>query len=190
MTVLVCGCDVFDSETYLELDAEDQTRVLHGFQEVCEHAVQPFGGTVVQCNEKGLLVCFGFPLAFEDAAVRAARTGLGLLEGIKSLGERFRQDKLDLNPWIGIHTGPAIVESKDGVVSLVGDARNVAVRLDEVAITGQVICTEASHRLLQGQFQCQQPRAPEGQGRCSARGTLRGRKDGADREPVRDGVCG
>ena len=84
MTVLVCGCDLFDSEAYLELDAEDQTRVLHGFQETCEHAVQPFGGTVVQCNEKGLLVCFGFPLAFEDAAVRAARTGLGLLEGMKA----------------------------------------------------------------------------------------------------------
>ena len=72
----------------------------------------------------------------------------------KSLGERFRQDNLDLNPWIGIHTGPAVVESKEGVVSLVGDARNVAVRLDEVAVAGQLICTEATHRLLQGQFQC------------------------------------
>ena len=80
LTVLVCGSDVFDSEGYLELDAEDQTRVLRSFQETCEHAVNQFGGTVVQCDEKGLLVCFGFPLAFEDAAVRAARTGLSLLE--------------------------------------------------------------------------------------------------------------
>jgi class 3 adenylate cyclase/predicted ATPase/MoxR-like ATPase len=154
LTVLVCGCDLFDSEAYLELDAEDQTRVLHEFQEACQHAVQPLGGTVVQCNEKGLLACFGFPVAFEDSAVRAARTGLDLLDGMKILGERFRRDKLDLNPWIGIHTGPAIVEFKDGVVSLVGDARNVAVRLDELAATGQVVCTEASHRLLQGQLQC------------------------------------
>ncbi|HEY1238970.1 MAG TPA: serine/threonine-protein kinase, partial [Bryobacteraceae bacterium] len=35
LTVLVCGCDVFDSEAYLELDAEDQTRVLRAFQETC-----------------------------------------------------------------------------------------------------------------------------------------------------------
>ena len=28
VTVLVCGCDMFESEAYLELDAEDQTRVL------------------------------------------------------------------------------------------------------------------------------------------------------------------
>jgi class 3 adenylate cyclase/tetratricopeptide (TPR) repeat protein len=144
---------VFDSEAYLELDAEDQTRVLRAFQETCEKAVSQFGGTVVQCDGKGLLVCFGFPLAFEDAAVRAARTGLSLLEGMQSLNERFRQENLQLNPWMGIHTGPAVVESKEGAVSLVGDARNVAVRLDEVAVGGQLICTEATHRLLQGRFQ-------------------------------------
>ena len=153
LTVLVCGSDAFDSEVYLELDAEDQTRMLRGFRETCEEAVNQFGGTVVQCDEKGLLVCFGFPLAFEDAAVRAARTGLSLLEGMKALSERFRQDNLDLNPWIGIHTGPAVVESKEGVVALVGDARNVAVRLEEVAVAGQLVCTEAAHRLLQGSVQ-------------------------------------
>ena len=32
-----------------------------------------FDGTVVQCNEQGVLVCFGYPVAFEDAARRAAR---------------------------------------------------------------------------------------------------------------------
>ena len=41
-----------------------------------------------------------------------------------------------------------------GAVSLVGEARNVAVRLEDVAVAGQVICTEASHRLFQGRFQC------------------------------------
>src|SRR5262249_37269073 len=37
LTVLVCGCDLFDSETYLEsLDAEDQSKVLRGFQQACD----------------------------------------------------------------------------------------------------------------------------------------------------------
>ena len=36
-----------------------------------------FDGTVVQCNEQGLLACFGYPVAYEDAARRAARAGLG-----------------------------------------------------------------------------------------------------------------
>jgi class 3 adenylate cyclase/predicted ATPase len=156
MTVLVCGCDLFDSETYLEgLDAEDQSKVLRGFQQACDQAARRLGGTVVQCNEQGLLVCFGYPVAYEDSAGRAAQTGLGILDDLKALGERFRREhKLELNLWVGVHTGPAVVEATEESVSLVGEARNVAVRLAEVAVPGAVICSEATHRLLQGRFDC------------------------------------
>jgi serine/threonine protein kinase/tetratricopeptide (TPR) repeat protein len=156
VTVLVCGCDLFESEAYLEnLDAEDQARVLRAFQQACEQAVSRFDGTVVQCNEEGLLVCFGYPVAYEDGARRAARTGLGLLEDLTALGEQLRREhKLELNPWVGIHTGPAVVEAGENSVSLVGEARNVAVRLEDVAAPNQVVCSEATHRLIQGQFEC------------------------------------
>lgn len=154
ITILVCGCGLFDSETFLSLDPEDQTRVLETFRQSSDEIVNRFAGTVVQCDEKGLLVCFGFPIAFEDAAVRAAHTALELLEGIKRVQGDSYLDNLEMNPWVGIHTGSAIAESKDGLVSLVGDARNVALRLDDVAVPGQVVCTESTYRLLQGQFQC------------------------------------
>jgi class 3 adenylate cyclase/predicted ATPase len=155
VTVLVCGCDLFVSETYLGLDAEDQAEVLRGFQQSCEGAVRRFDGTIVHCNEQGLLVCFGYPVAYEDGARRAARTGLGLLEDLKGLGERLRRRHgLGLNPWVGLHTGPAVVETKEDAVSLVGEARNVAVRLEDAAAPGQVLCSGATHRLIRGQFRC------------------------------------
>ena len=170
LTVLVCGCDAFESEPYLELDSEDQADVLRPFLETCEKAVQQFGGTIVQSSEKGVVACFGFPLAFEDAAGRAARTGLAILEGMKSPGDRLRiADRLNLDPWIAIHTGGAVVESKAGAVSLVGEARNVAVRLEDVAVAGQVICTDASHRLFQGRFRVRLPRPAEDQERLGGR---------------------
>ncbi len=129
--------------------------MLRAFQEPCEEAVRQFGGTIVQCTDKGLLACFGFPVAYEDAAGRASRAGLALLEAMKRSGEQMgRHDTLELHPWVGIHTGAAVVESKADAVSLVGEARNVAVRLEDVAIAGQVICTGASHRLFQGRFHC------------------------------------
>jgi class 3 adenylate cyclase/predicted ATPase len=156
VTVLVCGCDVFESEAYLErLDAEDQITVLRAFQQACAEAVRRGDGTIVQCNEHGLLVCFGYPVAYEDAAGRAARTGLAILEDMKVLGEQLRREhQLEFNPWVGIHTGPAVVEAKEDTVSLVGEARNVAVQLEDIAGPGQIICSAASHRLLRGQFQC------------------------------------
>ncbi len=156
VTVLVCGCDLFQSDAYLEnRDAEDQAQMVRAFQQACEQAARPFDGTVVQCNDQGLLVCFGYPVAYEDAARRAALAGLGILENMKALGAQLRrQHELELNPWIGIHTGPAVVETGEEAVSLVGEARNVAVRLEDVAEPGRIVISAATHRLLRGQFDC------------------------------------
>ena len=155
LTVLVSGCELFESDAYLELDSEEQARVLRTFQERCEGAVHQFGGTVVQWTDKGMLACYGFPVAYEDAAGRAARSGRAILDAMKLPGEQTdRRDTLKVDPWVGIHTGAAVVESRAGAVSLVGEARNVAVRLEDVAVAGQIICTEASHRLFQGRFHC------------------------------------
>jgi class 3 adenylate cyclase/predicted ATPase len=151
LTVLVCGSEVFESDAYLELDSEDQAGLLRAFQERCEAAVRQFGGTVVQYTGKGLLACFGFPVAYEDAAGRAALAGLAILDAMKRGEPRDRHDALPLHPWVVVHTGPAVVEFKAGAVSMVGEARNVAVRLEDVAVADQVICTEASHRLFHGQ---------------------------------------
>jgi predicted ATPase/class 3 adenylate cyclase len=155
VTVLVAGCDLFESEEFLGLDTEDQARILRAFQEVCEQAARSFDGTVVQCNEQGLLACFGYPVAYEDAVHRAARAGFKLLDDAKTLGKELRHaHNLEPSPRVSLHTGLAIVEAKENSVSLVGDARIVAVRLQETSAPGQVTCTEATHRLFQGQFQC------------------------------------
>jgi predicted ATPase len=108
----------------------------------------------VQCNEQGLLACFGYPVAYEDASRRAANAGLEMLYDMKALGDQLRSEhELVLSPWVGLHTGLAVVEAKEDAISLVGEARNVAVRLEDVAAPGQLICSESTHRLLGGQFQ-------------------------------------
>jgi serine/threonine protein kinase/tetratricopeptide (TPR) repeat protein len=156
VTVLVCGTDLFESEAYLEsLDAEDQAKVLSAFQQSWAQAVSPFDGTIVQSNEQGLLACFGFPVAYEDSARRAARAGLSLLAQMEELGKWLQNEyALEFSPWAGIHTGPALVEEKEDAFSLVGEARNVALKLADCAAPGQLICTEATHRLIWFRFQC------------------------------------
>jgi serine/threonine protein kinase/predicted ATPase len=156
VTMIVCGCQLFESEDYLErLDVEDQAALVRAFQDACSQAVAKLEGTVVQCNEEYLLACFGYPIAYEDAARRAAITGLDILETLKTLAEQVRRDhKVELNPWIGMHTGPAIVETKGDGVSLVGEARNVAVRLKDAIASGQIVCSESTHAVLRGKFNC------------------------------------
>ena len=70
---LVCGCELFGSQAYLELDAEDQIDVLRAFRQICEEAGRRCDGTIVQCNEQGVLVCFGYPVAC-DAGTSIVRS--------------------------------------------------------------------------------------------------------------------
>src|SRR5262249_5111146 len=144
------------SNPYLEnLDSDDQSDVLRAFQRACEQGVFRFDGAVVQCNEQGLLACFGYPVAHEDAARRAVRAGLAILEQMKTLGGQLRREPgREVKAWVGIHTGIAIVETGQDTVSVVGEARNVTVRLENVAEPGQVVITEATHRLIGGHFDC------------------------------------
>jgi serine/threonine protein kinase/predicted ATPase len=156
VTILCCRSDLFESDTYLaNLDAEDQSDVLRAFQRACEDGVRRFDGAAVGCNEQGLLACFGYPVAHEDAARRAVRAGLGILEQMEALGVRLgREHGLELKPWFGIHTGMAIVESGDDGVSVVGEARNVAARLEDGAEPGQIVITATTERLIRGHFNC------------------------------------
>ena len=129
--------------------------VLQAFRETCEPVVNRFDGTIVRLSARGLLSCFGYPMAYEDAASRAAKAGISLLQETKVLDARLSSDhKLQSSPWVGIHTGQAVVEAQDGAVSLVGDALNIAVRLEDVVQIGQVVCSAATHRLIAGHFEC------------------------------------
>jgi class 3 adenylate cyclase/tetratricopeptide (TPR) repeat protein len=156
VTVLAGGWPLFHSEEFLETtDAEDQGKVVTAYRQACAEVVGRYNGTIVQCNAEGLLVCFGYPVAYEDAARRAAQTGLDLLEALQTLGHGLRHgDRPELQPWVGIHTGSAVVEVAAESVSLVGEARNLAVRLEDEARPGQVVCSAATHKLLQGYFDC------------------------------------
>src|SRR5260370_23646248 len=54
VTVLQCGCDLFESEEILEtLDPEEQHELLLDFQRLCKHVVERFEGTVVRSTEHG-----------------------------------------------------------------------------------------------------------------------------------------
>jgi class 3 adenylate cyclase len=156
VTILVCGCDLFTSEDFLEgIEPEEQAEVLRSLQQSCEQEVRRFDGTVVQATAEGVVVCFGYPVAYEDAARRAAQLGLSILENIQAVAEPFQhQHKLELKPWIGIHTGRGVVRTEEGAISLPGEVRNIAVRLGDVAEPGQLLCTEATRALIEGYFDC------------------------------------
>ena len=61
----------------------------------------------------GLLIYFGWPVANEDDAQRAAHAGLGIVEAITTtLNPRLAREKsIQLTVRIGIHTGPVVISA-------------------------------------------------------------------------------
>ncbi len=156
VTMLVCSCNLFESEEFIEhLDASEQAELQKTFHDTCLRAIQTFDGTLVRWNEESLQVCFGYPTAYEDAAMRAAKAALSILEGMKAIAEIVRSERqLELGPWLVLNTGRAIVESKNEDITVIGESRNIAMRLKEVVASNQIICSDATYRLLHGQFNC------------------------------------
>lgn len=161
VTIVICGCDVFENEAIQEsMEPDEQASVLKAFQTLCHNAASEFEGSVLQDTEDGVALCFGFPQAFEDSVSRAVRCGLTVLRRMPLLQQQFKGQKLALNGRVVMHTDVAVVESQltgedssQSTVSVVGTVRNFASRLEQLAELGAVIVSEATHRLLRGQFE-------------------------------------
>jgi serine/threonine protein kinase/predicted ATPase len=159
ITVLACACDVFDSDEIIEaLDEEEQHLALVDFQDLCANAVQKFDGTVVQKTDHGLLACFGFPLAFEDAAQRSVRSALEILRELAPIQQRWRQHKgVTFSAQLSIHSGLAVVEDTglgdtSTALSVTGQVRNVATKLESLAEPNTVVVSSSTHRLVSNVF--------------------------------------
>jgi adenylate/guanylate cyclase family protein/signal transduction histidine kinase-like protein len=83
-----------------------------------------------------VMAAFGAPVAHEDDAERAVRTGLSILEAIADLNEA--DPELDLQVRVGINAGEAVValgarpEHGEGLVT--GDVVNTAARIQSAAL--------------------------------------------------------
>jgi class 3 adenylate cyclase len=136
----------FDPEIVLEL--------LTSYKDICATLIENYGGHVLRYVGDGVLATFGYPRAREDDAARAVATGLMLAEEIGKLVTP-KGDRLEVR--IGIATGLVVAGDLVGDAavekhSLVGEAPNLAARLQGEAAAGEVLIAEATAKIIGGQF--------------------------------------
>ncbi|MGI9319355.1 MAG: adenylate/guanylate cyclase domain-containing protein [bacterium] len=155
----VMFCDLVDSTGLSErLDPEDMRNVLADYQSRCRKAVEDMGGHIARYIGDGVLVYFGYPVAYEDAAARAVRSGLDIVDAIKILDAEIDKPGINLAVRIGINTGNVVVGdigTGDGreQMAVVGDVPNVAARLQSSAEPGQIVIGDGTQRLVKSQFE-------------------------------------
>ena len=168
----VMFCDIVESMVLTgQLDPEEWRDIVRTYQATCASVIQRFGGHIAQYLGDGILVYFGYPIAHEDAAVRAVKTGLGILAQLNHMNSQLRQTghRPSLRPGakdaprirlrIGIHTGQVVVgdmgagERHEHLA--LGETPNIAARLQAVAKANTVVMSAVVYRLVEGFFECQ-----------------------------------
>ncbi len=137
-----------------QLDPEDLMRLLRQYREACMAAVSRYDGYIAQYLGDGILVYFGFPQAQEDAAERAIRASLEIVEKVGQLRQPNGQP---LQARVGVATGLVVAGATGGVgtageETVVGDTPNLAARLQSAADPDSVLVAPSTHRLTRHVF--------------------------------------
>jgi tetratricopeptide (TPR) repeat protein len=108
------------------------------------------GGYVAKKLGDGLMVLFGYPVAQENDAERAARAALSIQRALTDVNRKNAgTGKPALNARIGIEIGPVVI---DAAGEIYGDAPNVAARVQALAEPGTVVVTARVQRQIAGLF--------------------------------------
>jgi len=159
LTVLFC--DLVDSTTLsTQLDPEEYRDVVRAYHTACTEMIRRYDGHIAQLLGDGLLVYFGYPQAHEDDAQRAVRVGLGMLAAMGDLNQGLQQAKgIHLDIRVGMHTGLVVVGEMGGAGRqeqlALGEVPNIASRIEGLAAPNTLVISDATYRLVQGYFACQ-----------------------------------
>jgi len=121
-------------------DPEDVRARLTAYHGRAKAEVERFGGTIEKFVGDAVMAVFGAPVAHEDDAERAVRSGLAILAAIRDLGLEARA---------AVNAGEAVValdarpELGEGIVT--GDVVNTAARLQSAAPAGALVAGEQAY---------------------------------------------
>jgi class 3 adenylate cyclase/tetratricopeptide (TPR) repeat protein len=157
--VTILFCDVKGSTAAAaDLDPEEWTEIMNGAFEPMIAPIYRYEGTVAHLTGDGLMAFFGAPIAHEDDPQRAVLAGLAIIEAIDEYG-RFVQNKwgMEFEIRVGINTGLVVVGAMGSDLRMeytaLGNAINLAARMEQTAELGSVQIAEATHKLVAPLFE-------------------------------------
>src|SRR6266508_2131473 len=132
------------------LDPESLRQLMSRYFQEMKAVVQRHGGTTEKFIGDAIMAVFGIPRLHEDDALRAVRAAVEMREALHQLNDEFdRTWGVGILARIGVNTGEVIAgDPSRGEAFVVGDAVNVAARLEQTAEPGTVLIGDATYRLV------------------------------------------
>ncbi len=150
--------DVVGSTALAErMDPEDWTAMMNEAFDLMSKAVFRYEGTIAQLQGDAMLAFFGAPIAHEDDPDRAVHAALEMIVATEEFSRQLRATHgLDFRIRAGINSGPVVVGNVGSDLryeyTALGDAMNVAARMQAAAEPGTVLITASTHRFVADAF--------------------------------------
>lgn len=147
LTVMFCDL-VGSTPLSTVLDPEELRELIRTYCSTAADVVARYDGHVAQYLGDGLLVYFGWPTAHEDAAERGVRAALEVVQAVQAI-----PSVRPLAVRIGLTTGTVVVGEASGTAHaedklVVGEALNLAARLQGLASPDEVVIGPTTRRLV------------------------------------------
>jgi class 3 adenylate cyclase/tetratricopeptide (TPR) repeat protein len=150
--------DMAGSTTLAErLDPEVFRQVVQAFFERLAGAIDRHGGTVENFVGDEVAGVFGVPVAHGDDALRAVRAAGDMMRELETLNDELEPRLgVRLEMRVGVNTGTVMVGAPiAGRAMALGDAMNVAARLEKRAAPGEILIGEETHALVRREVQAE-----------------------------------
>jgi adenylate cyclase len=159
--VTIVFCDIRGFTHISEgMKAKNVVALLHEIFQLMSDRILENGGSIDKFIGDSVMAYFGAPVHQPDHAARAVRTAI---EIVKALEERNAKAEIADDPsvepvevGIGIHTGMVVVgnigSDQRTDYTAVGDAVNVAHRLEKLARPGEILVSEAVQRVVRAEL--------------------------------------
>lgn len=159
--VTMLFCDVKGSSSAAQsLDPEDWSEIINGAFEQMIAPIYQYEGTVARLMGDGILAFFGAPLAHEDDPQRAVLAGLEIVQGIRRYCTQIESRwHFPIAVRVGVNTGLVLVGEVGSDLRMeytaLGDAINLAARMEQTAQPDTVQIAEDTYRLVAPLFEFQ-----------------------------------
>ena len=152
VTILFCDISGFTALAEKQ-DPEEVRELINACFDQLVPVVQKYGGTIDKFIGDEIMALFGAPVAHEDDAERALRSALEMGEALAAFN-RARGTLLGLH--FGINTGLVVTGEIGGKnrrdYSVMGDAVNLAARLEDASSVGEIFVGPTTYRLTNRLF--------------------------------------
>ena len=147
-------CDVTGSTAMAEkMDPEEWAQIMDDAFDYIIAPVYKYEGTVARLMGDAILAFFGAPIAHEDDPQRAILASLEIIDAVKPYNQMLASKAgLDFQVRVGINTGMVVVGEIGSDLKMeytvMGDAVNLAARMEQTAIPGSVQISEDTYKLV------------------------------------------